>query len=87
VSGHLALSLRVQHRYCLDGGHDDGTHSVIARIPPETDVYAAQAIIISLSGALNNTKISAQKMASSHLVRHLIDYLQTATLYDISMFS
>ena len=87
MSGHLALSLLVQHRYCLDGEHDDGTHSVITRIPPETDVYAAQTIIISLSGALNNANVSAQRMASSQLVRHLVDYLQTATLSGISAFS
>lgn len=88
MSGHLALSLHVQHRYCLDGVNDDNeTHTVIARIPPQTDIFAAQTITVTLSGALNNAKIPAQKMVSSHLVRHLADYLQMATLCDMPVFS
>jgi hypothetical protein len=79
VSEHFGLILKVHHRFSKpDGVGWDQNTSYNGKIPPETDVYAAHTIAITLSGISNGNPISLERLAGSQLARHLVDYLQTA---------
>ena len=79
VSEHFGLILKVHHRFSKpDGAEWNQVPNYNGKIPPETDVYAAHTIAITLSGISNGKPISLQRLACSQLARHLVDYLQTA---------
>jgi len=74
-----ALTLDVQHRLVA------GTLSNALELRPsrpldELNIYGASSIAISLSGKLDATAISAEKIASSQVADHLVDYFRTVCI-------
>lgn len=74
-----ALTLDVQHRLVV-GTLSNALEIRSSRPLDELNIYGASSIAISLSGKLDATTISAEKIASSQVADHLVDYFRTVCI-------
>ena len=82
VSEHCSLTLDARYRMARDNEHVQQNCSCTKELtkPSEVQVYAAQAITLTLSGTVNNEQVPVAQLASSQLATHLRDYLELAKI-------
>ncbi|EAU86110.2 hypothetical protein CC1G_07189 [Coprinopsis cinerea okayama7 len=81
VSDLCSLSLDVHHRLAPSGHDPADSIKNIARLPKDIPVYAAQTILISLSGSVNNAQATVDELIASRLFKNMRDYFEMATMH------